>query len=424
MARALSHLLILEPDPRGHACEWIEHLLAALPSQPTPEKLSVVVAAELATMLDAARGRLPAGRIGVVPMTAREQALCTHRRLAVSGMARWWMMRRYLRRTGATRGFFLSLDHLSLPLGLGLPTGRPVSGVLFRPSVHYHTFGAGHPTARERVREWRKEALYRLMLLNPALDPVLTLDPYFPAYARARYRNGGKVTALADPALPASAAVSATDLDFMPPIPAGRTVFVLFGELTERKGVLPLLAALDRLPDDVAGGTAIAIAGRLDPALRPTVREAVDRLRQRHPGLWLHLEDRRLPEGAIAALVSRCDVVLAPYQRFVGSSGILMWASRMRRPLICQDYGLLGHLARQHGLGMTADTTDPAALADAIAVAVRQGPAALGNPERMAAFAEYHTPERFARAVLVHPREDAEERTETRPNLGRRATAK
>src|SRR3546814_5924618 len=41
---------------------------------------------------------------------------------------------------------------------------------------------------------------------------------------------------------------------------------------------------------------------------------------RKRPDLWLHTKNRHLSSGEIDALVDRCDVVLAPYQRFVGRS--------------------------------------------------------------------------------------------------------
>lgn len=390
------HLLIFEPDPRGHAQEWIEHLLAAAARAPRPPVLSLAVASELADRLGSEG--VDGGR--TIRLSAREQSLCTQRRLAVSGFARWWAMRRHLKRSGASHGLFLSIDHLSLPLGLGLPVAdRPVSGILFRPSMHYPVLGSDRPTAREWIRDRRKDMLYGGMLRNPAVQSVLSLDPYFPAYAAQRYRRGDKLVGVLDPALPPPAP-SLADEGLARAIPGNRVAFVLFGELTERKGVLPLLESLSRLPAELAGTVAVVLAGRLDAALRTAVHRTAARVRAAHPGLWLHLEDRRLTMGEIAALIRRSNIVLAPYQRFVGSSGILMWAARMERPVICQKYGLVGRLARDHALGLAVDAGDPSALAGAIETAVRRGPESLGDRVRMSAFAAAHSPERFARTVL------------------------
>ncbi len=336
--------------------------------------------------------------LSVLALTEREVALCTHRRLAISGLARWWTMRRYLDRTGGRHGLFLELDHLTLPLALGLPMGRgrAVSGILFRPSVHYR-----HGTGRtgERLRDLRKAWLYRLMLRRGAVQRVHTLDDGFPAYARATYPGGDKVVTLVDPAFP-PLEPSEGDRYLAERAPEGRTLFVLFGVLSERKGVLALMRALALMDPTTASRTAVIVAGEVDPTIRDELDAAIASLRRLQPALWLHLEPRFLKSGEIAALIDRCDAVLAPYQRFVGSSGVLMWAASRGRPVIAQDYGLVGRLVRDRGLGLTADTSDAASLARALAAAVGLQRGQLADPDRLAAFAAGLTPDAFAAAIL------------------------
>lgn len=416
---AAPDLLVLEPAPRGHGREWMVHLARhARRCDPVP-RLAFAVAPPVAERLRAELAEDPAPRPVVIKLSEREVAACTHRRLAVSGLARWWTMRRHLAATGAGHGLFLEFDHLSLPLALGLPMGggREVSGILFRPSVHYD--GAGAATLSERIRDLRKELLYRLTLRRDAVRQVHTLDDGFPRFARERYEGGAKVTALVDPAFPlidpepGDAALAGL-------VPSGRRLFVLFGVLSERKGVLALLRALASLDPADAAGIAVLVAGEVEPAIRSAVEASVAALARRQPRLWLHLEPRFLRSGEIAALIDRSDVVLAPYQRFVGSSGVLMWAASRGRPVIAQDYGLVGRLVHEHRLGLAVDTSDPAALAAAIAVAASHGDtshsdashsaaghsaaghpsAGLADPARMAAFAARATPAAFAAAIL------------------------
>lgn len=396
---AAPDLLVLEPAPRGHGREWMVHLARhARLCDPVP-RLAFAVAPPVAERLRAELADIQGPRPAIIELSEQEVAACTHRRLAISGLARWWTMRRRLAATGARHGLFLEFDHLSLPLALGLPMGggREVSGILFRPSVHYDRGTAA--TLSERIRDLRKEVLYRLMLRQGAVRQVHTLDEGFPRFARERYRGGGKVTALVDPAFPlidpepGDAALAGL-------APAGRRLFVLFGVLSERKGVLALLQALAELDAADAAGIAVLIAGEVETAIRPAVEAAAADLAHRQPRLWLHLEPRFLRTGEIAALIDRADVVLAPYQRFVGSSGVLMWAASRGRPVIAQDYGLVGRLVREHRLGLTVDTADPSALAAAMVVAAGHTAAGLADPSHMAAFAARATPAAFAAAVL------------------------
>ncbi len=394
-------LLVLEPDGDGHAEEWLRHLLMYLGRQSQVERIWLAIPAGLRDRLT---GQLPAHlrhRIGLLALTPTELRHCTHRRLAISGMARWWVMRRYLIRTGAEVGYFLSLDHLTLPLGLGLgASGRRLSGILFRPSVHYHEIGDYRPSLAERLRDWRKAVLYRGMLRNPAVDAVLTLDPFFADFAAGHYPGGHKVAPVPDPAFPV-AAIPANDDRPLYDVPPNRHVLLLFGALTERKGVLHLLEALRRLPPAGARKTAVIIAGRLAPELSDRAARLEAAIRREQPDIWLKVENRWLSSAEISALVQRCDIVLAPYQRFVGSSGVLLWAAHAGKPLLTQDYGLLGRLVRDHGLGLAVDTGNPSALAAAIADMIERSPQTLLDARAAAAFVSQRTPETFASHIYA-----------------------
>jgi glycosyltransferase involved in cell wall biosynthesis len=307
-------------------------------------------------------------------------------------------MRRHLDQSGAESGFFLSLDLLALPLALGLGSrGKILSGILFRPSVHYRSLGEDKIRPAERLRDLRKDFFYRLMLRNPALGRVLSLDPFFPAYAAQRYAKGRKVQHLPDPAHPV--APMACDTNAI--LPRDRVTFLLFGYLTERKGPLVVLDALERVSPAVAARIGVLLAGRVDPALRDRLDEARRRLAVLNPKLWLDIDDRRLDDCELEGLVRRSSVVLAPYQRFVGSSGVLLWAARAGRPVLAQEYGLVGRLTREHRLGLAVDSSNPAAVAAAITQMAQLGPSTFVDRASAHAFAASQTPQKFAAAVLA-----------------------
>ena len=399
-SEAVRHLLILEPDARGHAAEWIEHLARRIAEARLATKLSLAIPVGLAQEITGGGYEPWRASIRVVPLRKWQLALCNARVLAVSGFARWWVMRRILEETGADHGLFLSIDHLTLPLGLGLGFGgRQVSGILFRPSVHYAAGDGARPRVGDRVRDMRKTILYRKTLANPALRSIRSLDPYFPAYAATHYRHADKIRGVPDPRHPRPL----TDRKRPPcieEIPPDRTVFALFGVLSLRKGVLALLEALRRLEPRYASAIAVCIAGEIDRPIARKMREVLGELADLRPELWLRVEDRRLSTAEIAALVDRADVILAPYQRFVGSSGVLLWAAKGGKPVITQDYGLLARLVDEYGLGLAVDTADPSDIAAALAATVRRGPETLGDRDGMMRFLDGRTYDGFADAVL------------------------
>lgn len=400
---ALGHgIVVLEPSYDGHPQEWLEHIVRFALLEPVSEPLRLVVAPQLYEKLAALVPPQAAGTVEIAALEPREQALCLHPSLTISGFARWWTMRKYLARYGARRGHFLALDHLSLPLALGLGArGRRLDGVLFRPSVHYRQISPYAPDWRERMRDLRKSVLYRLMLLNRSVESVLTLDPFFARYALAAYRSGAKVQPLPDPVHWQEGQAEA---DRIAPADAGRVRFLMFGYLAERKGILTLLTAIAYLPADIAARVTLVITGKVDPAIRERVLHAVADLRLLQPTLRLEFGEGRLPVEELRHEIERCDVVLAPYQRFVGSSGVLIWAAGLGKPVLTQDFGLLYRLTQDYRLGVTVDTGDPRLLARAIERMVVEGPQRQFDAALAAQFARERSPQSFAAGILRAPR--------------------
>src|SRR5215472_623476 len=108
-------LVVLEPDAEGHPREWLRHLISFTAAMGSGYVVWLVVAPEVCRDLTAELATQSTARVRILPLTETERKLCTHRWLAVSGFARWWTMRRYLRRLGADAGHFLSIDHVTLP---------------------------------------------------------------------------------------------------------------------------------------------------------------------------------------------------------------------------------------------------------------------------------------------------------------------
>lgn len=228
----------------------------------------------------------------------------------------------------------------------------------------------------------------------------MTLDPFFPESVIGKKYFGALLTHLPDPCV-----FERYDSCEVPELAGkfkkmlqGRRVFLLFGFLTERKGVLKILDAMKHLPGEVGKGICIIFAGKVSPEIRCNIDEVF----KRQPvveinGAAFLLIDRFLSDGELRRLVETADVLLAPYQNFVGSSGVLLWAAGAGKPVITQSYGLLGALTERYNLGKAVDTSDASALAEAI------GSFALGespihwNKSKMSLLAETSNPDRFCR---------------------------
>jgi glycosyltransferase involved in cell wall biosynthesis len=177
-------------------------------------------------------------------------------------------------------------------------------------------------------------------------------------------------------------------------------VFLLFGALAPRKGINTVLEAMKFLTSETLQSITIVFAGRLEASSRDCFIKNFQDVKSSFPSLALHLEDRYLDNDEISGLVLGADVILAPYLRHVGSSGVLYWAVSAKKPIISQDYGLLGQQIKNYDRGISVDTRNPELLSEAISNAVY---AVQNKNEKMPDQPEkciQQTPEKLAKAII------------------------
>src|SRR5574341_2331612 len=143
-----------EPESDGHRWEHVRHLLASLVEKDHGIAGTFVLHSTLATKaVDFLAQRRNEDRaISVVSLPAEESAALTCKPLWRRALRRWKAMNKYSLSLRVAHWHYLYLDHMQLPLALGLHVeeGRTVSGLLFRPSIYYrseeHTSELQSPT--------------------------------------------------------------------------------------------------------------------------------------------------------------------------------------------------------------------------------------------------------------------------------------
>lgn len=311
---------------------------------------------------------------------------------------------RYLRRLRPNHGVLMYLDHAQLSLALRLRFPFPVclSGILFRPTLHYlHLSETSAPdTWKARLQHNRKRWLLQAARRNPHLHRLFCLDPYavpavndLPGHARAVFLPDGI------PLSPPSRSAEAIRARWQ--VHPHQSVALLFGLITRRKGVLQTLDALHALPPDVQRRLCLVFAGRIPPSERPYLLPPLERA-HRETAATVIVDDRHIPDEDIQDLIRAADLVLVPYQHHVGSSGVLIRAAAEQVPVLGQDYGLLGQDIRQHRLGLAVDTTQPAALADGLIRFLTAPDTFPGDAHFMRRYAEQHQIDHFAETFFLH----------------------
>ena len=413
-------LVLFELEHHGHHPHYVRHLVEAWLERDTRGPLALVVtpafAAAHGDVLALAREARP-GAVQTV-LVAPEEAEALRAAPAIPAVALqsfargrlpddcrpriyWDVVNRHAERLRPARVLLMHLD-LGLPsIAAGLPAALPFSGILFRPSFHYPAPADPVAARAAALHGTHERFLFARALRHPMLRTVFCLDPtVVPALAG----QGRPVVPLPDPlpypaAGPDAARQAAARAALG--VAAARRVLLLFGAIAPRKGWRQLVAALHLLPKELTGRVCLLVVGQGPDAELAALREALAGLGDAtgmqvlsRPG---YAEDSLVPLAFAAA-----DVVLAPYQRHAGMSGVLLLAAAHGKPVLSQSYGLMGRLTREHGLGLAVDTGDVGALAEALRTCLARPPEELGDRRGMRALADRHRPDRFARTLLEH----------------------
>ncbi|ARA94536.1 hypothetical protein AWN76_016135 [Rhodothermaceae bacterium RA] len=311
------------------------------------------------------------------------------------------ILARYLRQIRPDHAVLMHMDHLQVSLATDLRFTFPIrlSGIYFRPTVHYRFFvdPATSSSWREHLHHWRKRVLLQMAARNRHLAYLFSLDPYAVPYINAM--TGKHVQAIALPdgitLQPGSRTPSEVRADWG--VEPGRTVALLFGSISPRKGVFQVLDAVRLLPQDLQQRLCLVFAGRVSPRERVDIYTAFEETRH-HTQVQLIMDDRFLPESELQSLIAASDVMLIAYQRHIGSSNALIRAAAAQVPILGQSYGLIGEQIRRHGLGLAVDTTQPEAIARGLLQILTEGISV--DEKAMLQFARANAVDHFARTLF------------------------
>jgi glycosyltransferase involved in cell wall biosynthesis len=240
----------------------------------------------------------------------------------------------------------MSLNKYQLALGGQLGRSLPgnIRGILFNP------LGRSGKLLNDFLLGPRKKAQISWMLRNEKINRIFLLNDKEKAVELNKYyKKREAFKSLPDPVQPLSSAqsdpVSITEDD------QGRIKFLLFGSLSESKGIFIVLDALKVLPSFVSSQIEIIFAGNLSNNIRNKFLDHLSQFRKRDSKLKVTLLDKFLSNLEAANLFSSVDFVLAPYIGSEASSGIIGYAAAYKKPVIGTNKGLLGSLIINYQLG-------------------------------------------------------------------------
>jgi glycosyltransferase involved in cell wall biosynthesis len=238
---------------------------------------------------------------------------------------------------------------------LGSPFGNtPWIGITMRATFHHRKVGVKAP-GRPLVNAV-KAVLFRRAVHVTGMRTLLSIDPTLPEWSeRTLDKRGATISYLADPFPDAQAddpARARERLGFN----AGRHLLV-YGSITERKGLRELIAALEKMDD----APTLVVAGEHDADMRELLSARGPYLRPTPVQFDMFITNEMELD-----LFSACDAVWLGYKGHYGMSGVLVQAYRFGKPAIATSEGLIGWFCRGDKLGPLLDDFSPNAIARAI----------------------------------------------------------
>lgn len=376
----MTRLTYFEPLIDGHCTFWARMALSRLPEDPRVSEVRLLTSP---TMLERLQDVVAERGITCDIIPAEDLEQMTTGALWQRGGAQWNMAKRLSKDSAVFLPFF---DHAVVAAAMDpfpVQNGSRVSGIIFRPP-NTHNLPRSMKTGISALRRWSTYVLARRVTGGP----LFTLDELAPLGMAGRMTKA--LTYLPDPA---------PELELLHLAKPGsredkRQVVLLFGALTRRKGIHEALQAWSCLSPPDRARFALRFVGRLGQDERAPFLSALETARQAMPDAVIELEDGFVTDQQLASEVAGADIILAPYQKHIGSSGVMHWAVAANKPLIAQDTGLIGYQVSKYGIGAAINCRKHELIANAVTNVATESRRPHGD------FQKRHRPDAFVKNIL------------------------
>lgn len=398
-------LMLFDLALGGHHGNYIRYLINYWCEQNLSGSLDIVVLPQFldvhADVVEAiAQSRHP--QIKLIPITEAEVETLNSRKAVLSRVVRnfkeWDLYCRYASLLQATQSLIMYLDTCEIPLFVGKSSPCPFSGIYFRPTFHYRYFPGYEWSGKSKLQQIRERLTLSRILQHPQLKTLFCLDTFAIKHIK-QFSSQAKIIYLPDPV-----EVDNRDHPNVERIQANlgiephRQVFLLFGALDGRKGIYKLLEAVALLPDELCQKLCLLLVGGTNSYEQSQIETQVKTIGQHKP-VQIIQRYQFVPEADVTAYFQLADLVLAPYQKHVGMSGILLLAAAANKPVLSSNYGLMGEMVRSYKLGYAIDSTIPNEIAKGLTYCMLS-PDGLGDRVKMNHFCQQHSVENYTHLIF------------------------
>lgn len=400
-------LLIFELSCGGHYPEYIAHLIDYWRREEADLQLDILVSPQFIQQHDDVVElveRCNSKRITITAISETEYTALKPFNSALNRNIRAWqefkLIRKYALKLNSDRIFLPYFDNRQLPIVWGQRLPCSYSGIYFRPSFHYGSLGNYRLSWRDKLQHWREKTTLSIVLKDSKLKTLYCLDP-FAIEQIDRLTKQAKAVYLPDPVKTPQTPSNIERLVSELGVEQSRQIHLLFGGIGKRKGLDKLLESITLLPKQLCQKLCLLVVGQMaDNYYRDTL-DTVKQITNALP-VQIVIKNQRVPQVEVQQYFDLADVILAPYQRHVGMSGILVRAAVATKPALSSDYGLMGEVTRRYRLGLAVDSTKAEELAAGLTEFLNETPAVWGDRQKMQLFARQNDPNQFAKTVFQH----------------------
>jgi glycosyltransferase involved in cell wall biosynthesis len=344
-----SHLLLYEPRTEGHHLTWLRYLTEDLLSANIPLTLAIDDRPEAQARIKDHLGDL----------LSQVKRIDTHQHKHASETA---TVADCLKRSGAENVFMGAFDEIAsdtwrrAAFGMMPPPelkGR-VGGIYYR--ARFLLLPKWSP------RRWLKQAGFNRIIRGGWLRQLVLHHEYLTRDLQREY-PGAPIFFLPVPC-PETRLIDTTTARQKLGLPLDRKVFLFYGGGYRRKGLHLAVEAMLKLPESFPAFLLCVGHHNPDGDAARGLAALVAQNRALLINRYVNSEEEALSFAA-------SDVVLLPYIKHFGSSGVLGQAVAARKMVIVSDEQLLGRQTRDNGLGLLFQTGDAAALSERMREATR-----------------------------------------------------
>lgn len=402
--KAEPRILLFDLNHLGHHPGYIQHLVEYWKAKKLSGSLDILVTpsfVQLHTEIVAIAETSELKNINFITISPEEEASISSKSTALKrafhAFNEWKILCKYASKLETTECLIMYFDSIQFPLFLGLKPPCSLSGIYFRPLFHYSDFIDFTPSLRERFWQWRDKLFLSKILKQQCFKSLFCLDRFVVDPIKA-INNSVNTVSLSDPVqVYDDYQVKTEELKREWSIESERTVFLMFGVYRPRKGIEELLSAIELLPTKLAEKVCLLLVGPI--GAESIVKNHVQTIQQKLPVQVVSHTDF-IADREIQPYFKVSDVILAPYQRHIGMSAILVRAASAQKPVLSSNYGLMGELVRRYQLGIAVDTEIPTEIAKGLSQFIKRSPQGCGDINKMKDFARQNTAEKFAATIF------------------------